>query len=96
MRCVGANHRLSSKQLNRRDKIDAFLLDFPNARDRAVALDEKLMSEAGKVSDQYADLISFATRQTLGGLEFTTSRVTDGSYDPSDLQIFMKDIGSNG
>ncbi|KAF4584568.1 hypothetical protein EYR38_001797 [Pleurotus pulmonarius] len=76
--------------------IDAFLLDFPNARDRAVALDEKLMGEAEKVSDQYADLISFATRQTLGGLEFTTSRVADGSYDPSDLQIFMKDIGSNG
>ncbi|KAL4261602.1 Glutaminase GtaA [Pleurotus pulmonarius] len=76
--------------------IDAFLLNFPNARDRAVALDEKLMGEAEKVSDQYADLISFATRQTLGGLEFTTSRVADGSYDPSDLQIFMKDIGSNG
>ncbi|KAG9223493.1 hypothetical protein CCMSSC00406_0006985 [Pleurotus cornucopiae] len=76
--------------------IDAFLLDFPNARDRAVALDEKLTGEARKVSDQYADLVSLATRQTLGGLEFTTSRMLDGSYDPSDLQIFMKDIGSNG
>lgn len=77
-------------------KIDAFLLDFPNAHDRAVALDEKLTGEARKVSDQYADLVSLATRQTLGGLEFTTSRMLDGSYDPSDLQIFMKDIGSNG
>ncbi|KAJ8518900.1 hypothetical protein ONZ45_g4053 [Pleurotus djamor] len=80
-----------------RDGFDDFLGDYQTAYARAVGFDRKLLDEAThNVSPEYADLISLATRQALGGLEITTSQALNGSLDASDIQIFMKDIGSGG
>ena len=42
---------------------------FSAANDRAVALDQKIMGDAGKISSNYVDLVSLATRQTMAAME---------------------------
>ena len=52
------------------------------------------MGNASQVSSHYADLVSLATRQTLGSLDITVSTDSTGQPNASDVRIFMKDIGS--
>ncbi|KAJ7697167.1 hypothetical protein B0H17DRAFT_978707 [Mycena rosella] len=70
--------------------IDAFIADFPSARARAVALDQQILQDAGAVSQQYADLVSLATRQAMAGVEITLST----ALNLTDVQAFMKDVGN--
>ncbi|KAJ7195913.1 hypothetical protein GGX14DRAFT_674126 [Mycena pura] len=77
------------------DAIDAFITDFPSARDRALQLDQKLLQDAGRVSSNYADLVSLATRQTMAGVELTVSKNGAGEWNTSDVMAFMKDVGSS-
>ena len=74
-------------------KIDAFASDFPAALDRAKALDKKLMDDAAKISSNYVDLVSLAARQVFGSLDITAFADSNGKFDPSDVKIFMKDMG---
>jgi hypothetical protein len=74
-------------------QIDAFLLDFPDAYNRASALDTKIMTEASAVSPEYVDLVSLGLRQTMGSMEFTTGNAKN---NPLDIKIFMKDVGISG
>ena len=71
-------------------QIDAFLEDFDQARERAVALDEKIMSAAAQISPHYVDLVSLAARQTLASLDVTVG----SDLKLSDVKIFMKDLGT--
>ncbi|KAF8883854.1 hypothetical protein BD779DRAFT_1443529 [Infundibulicybe gibba] len=76
------------------DAISAFVKDFPNALQRAIDLDQKIMSDAsGAISQDYADLVSLSVRQTMGGIDITTSNGTDGQWNASDIMIFMKSVG---
>ncbi|KAJ7189656.1 hypothetical protein GGX14DRAFT_484556 [Mycena pura] len=75
--------------------IDAFVVDFPAARDRALALDQQILQDAGAVSQNYADLVSLATRQTMAGVELTVSTNSTGGWDTSDVMAFMKDVGNS-
>ncbi|KAJ7195683.1 hypothetical protein GGX14DRAFT_674779 [Mycena pura] len=77
------------------DAIDAFITDFPSARDRALQLDQKILQDAGRVSSNYADLVSLATRQTMAGVELTVSKNSAGEWNTSDVMAFMKDVGSS-
>ncbi|KAJ7662655.1 hypothetical protein DFH06DRAFT_1396782 [Mycena polygramma] len=77
------------------DAIDAFMADFPAARTRALALDQKILQDALDVSQEYADLVSLATRQAMAGVEITLSKQQDGSWNSSDVQAFMKDVGNS-
>ncbi|KAJ7458877.1 DUF1793-domain-containing protein [Mycena latifolia] len=77
------------------DAIDAFVADFPSARERAVALDQKILQDARVVSQDYADLVSLATRQTIAGVEITLSETESGQWNMSDSQAFMKDVGNS-
>ncbi|KAJ7603260.1 hypothetical protein DFH06DRAFT_1022365 [Mycena polygramma] len=77
------------------DAIDAFVADFPAARTRALALDQKILQDALAVSQKYADLVSLATRQAIAGVELTLSKQKDGSWNLSDVQAFMKDVGNS-
>ncbi|KAJ7194203.1 hypothetical protein GGX14DRAFT_378230 [Mycena pura] len=77
------------------DAIDAFVTDFSSARDRALQLDQKLLQDAGRVSNNYADLVSLATRQTMAGVEITVSKNDTGEWNTSDVMAFMKDVGSS-
>ncbi|KAF8883869.1 hypothetical protein BD779DRAFT_1443581 [Infundibulicybe gibba] len=77
------------------DAIGAFIKDFPNARQRAIELDQKITSDALSISQDYADLVSLSVRQTMGGLDITISNGTDGQWNNSDIMIFMKSIDNS-
>ena len=75
-------------------QIDAFTGDYSGAHDRAVALDQKILSAANKVSSQYSDLVALATRQTMAALDFTVGTDSNNNVVPGDVKIFMKDQGT--
>ncbi|KAJ7512010.1 hypothetical protein B0H11DRAFT_721093 [Mycena galericulata] len=78
------------------DAIDAFVDDFPAARTRALAMDQQILQAAAKVSNDYGDLVSLATRQAMAGVEITLpTQAADGSWNLSDVQAFMKDVGNS-
>ena len=73
-------------------QIDAFTADFSDAMDRAVALDQKIMGDAAKISAHYVDLVSLATRQTMSSMDITVQN-DNGKVNASDVKTFVKDIG---
>ncbi|KAF7378318.1 hypothetical protein MSAN_00257500 [Mycena sanguinolenta] len=77
------------------DAIDAFMVDFPKARTRALALDQKILQDARAISQNYADLVSLSARQAMAGFEITLSTFPNGSFDFSDVKAFMKDVGNS-
>ncbi|KAF7326594.1 hypothetical protein MSAN_02502900 [Mycena sanguinolenta] len=77
------------------DAIDAFMVDFPTARTRALALDQKILQDARAISQNYADLVSLGARQAMAGVEITLSTFQNGSFDFSDVKAFMKDVGNS-
>jgi hypothetical protein len=52
------------------------------------------MNDALAISTDYQDLLSYVTRITMGGTEITISKGLHSQWDESDVQMFMKDIGS--
>ena len=62
---------------------------------RAVALDNSLAQSASSVSPQLVDLVSLSLRQALGGVELTVG-MSSGSFNTSDVKMFMKDVGTSG
>ncbi|KAK0239510.1 hypothetical protein EDD85DRAFT_452362 [Armillaria nabsnona] len=77
------------------DAIDFFLSDFSDAKQRAINLDNKIISEARQISDNYADLVALAARQALA-VDITVSKDSDGQWNTSDVMTFMKSIGDSG
>lgn len=71
------------------------MADFPAARARAIELDQKILKDAAAVSQDYADLVSLATRQAMAGIEITLSMLQDRSFNLSDVKAFMKDVGNS-
>ena len=65
------------------------------AHDRAVALDQKIMSAAANISTQYSDLVSLATRQVMSTLDFTVGTDSNGNVVPGDVKVFMKNQGTD-
>ena len=75
-------------------QIDAVVADSPAALNRAVALDSKIMGDAAKISQEYVDLVSLATRLTMAAMEITVKSADDlSNVDASDVKIFVKDVG---
>lgn len=75
-------------------QITAFLLDYPNALDRAIVLDGQITANASSLSTHYADLASLAARQAMAGTELTIGHDTSDSskFNFSDVKMFMKDF----
>ncbi|KIK51931.1 hypothetical protein GYMLUDRAFT_265647 [Collybiopsis luxurians FD-317 M1] len=75
------------------------MLDFMNnasdALNRAIALDEKITSDASNISSEYVDLVSLASRQVMAGMEITVGKDSNQQVNESDILIFMKDIGNS-
>ena len=69
--------------------------DFPNALTRAEALDTALEHNATEISSHYADLVALTARQTIGATELTVGVTSDGTFNLSDVKMFMKDIGAS-
>ena len=72
-------------------KVAAFLADFPNALQHATALDARILSDASAVSSAYADLVSLAARQAMGGVELTVG--PDGTS--SDVKMFVQETSED-
>ncbi|KAH9942459.1 uncharacterized protein BXZ73DRAFT_88030 [Epithele typhae] len=75
--------------------IDAFTGDYANALSRAEALDQKIMADAAQVSQHYVDLVSLSARQTVGSIDITVGVDSSKKPDPTDVKIFMKDVGTS-
>ena len=70
-------------------------MDFDNARTRAIAFDAQLLGSASAVSSVYANLVSVSARLAIGGTELTIGNGTDGTWNMSDVKMFMKDVGTS-
>ncbi|KAH9930467.1 uncharacterized protein BXZ73DRAFT_77912 [Epithele typhae] len=77
------------------DVIDAFTTGYSDALARAIALDDRITGDAGKISSEYVDLVSLSTRPTLASLDITVSQNADGSVNASDVMVFMRDVGTS-
>ncbi|KAJ3931095.1 MAG: hypothetical protein NXY57DRAFT_941060 [Lentinula lateritia] len=78
------------------DAMASFLQDYDNALDRAYAFDAQVDSDASAISSDYAGLVSLSIRQLLGAIEITLSKNSDGSFNTSDVIVFLKEISSDG
>jgi len=87
-------------------KIDDFLSGYASALYRAVNLDRKIMSDIAAIASSVtippltamniSDMVALSLRQTIGSVEFTTSRLSNGRFAGlDDLRVFMKDVGSS-
>ncbi|KAK0233866.1 hypothetical protein IW262DRAFT_1505074 [Armillaria fumosa] len=76
------------------DAIDFFLFDFSDAKQRAIDLDNRIMSDARQISDNYVDLVTLAARQALA-VDITVSKDSKGQWNTSDVMTFMKDVGNS-
>lgn len=71
-------------------QIEAFLQDYSGALQRANTFDSQVTSDASKISNDYSSLVQSSIRQTMGGVEITISKNGDGSFNTSDVLVFMK------
>ncbi|KAJ3558367.1 hypothetical protein NM688_g972 [Phlebia brevispora] len=76
--------------------ISSFLGDYSNALTRANAFDAKVQSDAFKISAEYAAVAALSVRQAFGATEITISKNSDGSFNTSDVMMFLKEISSDG
>ncbi|KAH9059276.1 hypothetical protein EDB87DRAFT_1832226 [Lactarius vividus] len=72
-----------------------FLDDFANAYSRAQKLDQKILQAAAPVLDLLGDLVSLATAQVYGSIHLTVGIEANGTYNESDVMMFMKNIGGS-
>ncbi|KIK51939.1 hypothetical protein GYMLUDRAFT_50232 [Collybiopsis luxurians FD-317 M1] len=79
--------------------VPAAMVDFMNnasdALNRAIALDEQIISDASAISPDYVDLVSLASRQVMAGMEITVGTDLKQQINQSDILIFMKDTGNS-
>ncbi|KAM6494692.1 protein of unknown function (DUF1793) domain containing protein [Amanita muscaria] len=73
-----------------------FINDFENALSRARLFGAAVQRDAVAVSTDYADVVALSVRQALGALEITISKTSDGSWNSSDVIVFLKEISSDG
>lgn len=72
------------------NQIISFLSDFSGALQRAQQFDLKVQADASAISDDYASIAALSVRQAFGATELTISRNGDGSFDATDILMFMK------
>ncbi|KAA1477095.1 hypothetical protein DENSPDRAFT_786182 [Dentipellis sp. KUC8613] len=97
---LGGNARnrslyFESRYSNVGQMIDDFLTDFPNAQKRAEELDNRILGQANTFGSEYADLVSLATRQVYGTTELNIAQDASGTWNQSDVMMFMKSIGDS-
>lgn len=74
-------------------QIEFFVSNYDSASAQAEALDSRIQQAASQISasGEYYNLLSLATRQVFGALDFTAPA---SSGEPA--RIFMKDMGVSG
>ncbi|KAK7032863.1 DUF1793-domain-containing protein [Favolaschia claudopus] len=86
-----------SKYSSVSDLISDFIHAYPVALATASIFDAKVQHDAtSKVSATYAGIAALAVRQAFGATELTISKANDGSWNTSDIMMFIKEISSDG
>ncbi|KAJ7684052.1 hypothetical protein B0H17DRAFT_941147 [Mycena rosella] len=78
------------------DAITSFLQEYGDTLSRNSKFDAQVQSDASAISADYAAIVALSIRQTLGATEITISKNDDGSWNTSDVLVFMKEISSDG
>ncbi|KAG6880386.1 hypothetical protein C0992_007797 [Termitomyces sp. T32_za158] len=72
------------------DVISFFLRDYHNALFKAALLDARVEHDAKNISADYAAIVALSLRQAVGATEITISKRNDGSWNTSDVLVFLK------
>ncbi|KAH8983428.1 hypothetical protein EDB86DRAFT_2967454 [Lactarius hatsudake] len=84
-----------TKYPNTADLIDGFIGDFEDAWTRMLELESKIVVDtAGLPGDYYSTVLSYATRLVFSSTVLTVGEAPDGTLDPTDVMMFMKNIGT--
>lgn len=57
---------------------------------RADAFDAQVKTDASLISGEYAGLVAISIRQALGATEITISKDAAGTWNTSDILMFLK------
>ncbi|KAH9970560.1 hypothetical protein BGW80DRAFT_1176039 [Lactifluus volemus] len=78
------------------DLIDAVIGDFVDARSRGRKLEGKMANvfESAGFLDDYVVLLSLATRLSYASTVLTVGESSEGVVDPTDVMMFMKNMGA--
>ncbi|KAJ7481103.1 hypothetical protein B0H11DRAFT_1232531 [Mycena galericulata] len=76
--------------------ISHFINAYPIALATANIFDAKVQLDASVISAEYAGIAALAVRQAFGATELTISKASDGSWNTTDILMFMKEISSDG
>jgi len=57
---------------------------------RATEFDDKVAADATEVSTNYSAVVALSIRQALATTEITISKGADGSWNTTDVMVFMK------
>lgn len=84
-----------TKYPNTADLIDGFIGDFEDAWTRMLELESKIVIDtAGLPGDYYSTVLSYATRLVFSSTVLTVGEAPDGTLDPTDVMMFMKNTGT--
>lgn len=56
----------------------------------AQEFDQQVESDASAISSNYAGVVQLSIRQAFGAMELTISQSSDGSWNTSDVLMFLK------
>ncbi|KZP06336.1 DUF1793-domain-containing protein [Athelia psychrophila] len=76
--------------------ITDFINGYSTALSTANTFDAQVVSDATKISADYASLVELSIRQAIGAIEITISKTSAGAWDTTDVIVFMKEISSDG
>lgn len=70
--------------------------DFTTALSTANTLDAKVQADSSAISADYASIVALSVRQAFGATEVTIGKGSTGSFNTSDVLVFLKEISSDG
>ena len=77
-------------------QISSFLPAYNDALTRAKAFDAKVQNDASAISTDYASIVALSIRQAFAATEITVSKDSSGTFNTTDILLFMKEISSDG
>jgi hypothetical protein len=94
--CQFTFHLSWTSQTGHIPQIDAFVGDFEGASSRGLVLEAEIALDSdseGLPDDYYSTLLPMATRLAYASTVLTVGESTKGVPDPTDVMMFMKNIG---
>ncbi|KAK9899072.1 putative glutaminase A [Cystobasidium minutum MCA 4210] len=75
-----------------------FYNDYATVSSMSAEVDAKIQEDATAAvpgNENYAGLCAIAARQVYGGLEITVGKTSSGSFNTSDIMVFVKEIATS-